>query len=207
MYKFIGIGLLPLLVLIVIPFSSGNQSDDLGMYGMVTVTHKDQSGNILSESQIHNELVDQGTTYALSKTFRSNVAGFTSGDERKGICLTNEVGFAVDEGETFTSFNSGSTIDTGSFSRCIAVDFTAGANSATSGVVSFSAGTHFAADDTMTGIGICGVGSISGVPNTHLDCETSSIGTAAVLFGVININDVTPTTGDQIDVTYTVNLD
>jgi len=206
MYKFIGIGLLPLLAIIVIPFSSANQSDDLGMYGIVTVTHKDQSGNILSETQLHNEIVDEGTTQVLDRVFPSSgsIFGF---DARKGICLTNEVAFAVDEQETATTFNSGSTINPVSFDRCIGIDFTASANSASSGVVSFFAGTHFLADDTITGIGICGVGSSSGLPFTGIDCGTSSIGTAGYLLGVIDIGDVAPTTGDQIDVTYTVNLD
>lgn len=204
MYKFIGIGLLSLLVMIVIPISSADQPDDLGTYGMITVTHKDQSGNIVSESQIHNELVDQGTAHMLRTTFSSSGGSF--GDVRKAICLTNEVGFAVDDGETFTSFNTGSTIDTGSFSRCIRLNFVAGANSITSGVVSFFAGTQFQGGTTITGIGICGAGSSSGT-GTSIDCATSSIGTAAVLLGVVNINDVTPGAGDQIDVTYTVNLD
>jgi len=125
----------------------------------------------------------------------------------EGICLTNEVGFAVDEGETHSSFNSGSTINTVSFNRCIGFQFFASSsNSVTSGTISFLAGTHFAASDTMTGIGICAVNSSTKVGDT-IDCKTSSIGTTAVLLGVVNINDVTPGAGDQIDVTYTVNLD
>jgi len=201
MYKFIGIGLLPLLVLIVIPFSSGNQSDDLGMYGMITVAHKDQSGNILSETQIHNELVDDGTKAILERTFRN--AGTFAEDPAESICLTDEVGFAVDEAETVTSFNSGSNILSPE-TRCRGLDWTVGSNSATSGVISFTAGTHFLADTTITGIGICAAfdGVFDGV-----NCETSSIGTSAFLLGLIDIGDVTPTTGDQIDVTYTINLD
>jgi len=206
MYKFIGIGLLSLLVMIVIPISSADQPDDLGTYGMITVTHKDQSGNIVSESQIHNELVDSGTKYILERIFR-NPASHIAGGTVEGICLTNEVGFAVDEGETFTTFNSGSTIDTGSFNRCKGFQFFASSsNSVTSGTISFLAGTQFQSGTTITGIGICAINSSTQALD-NIDCKTSSIGTAAVLLGVVNINDVTPVGGDQIDVTYTVNLD
>lgn len=204
LYKYVGIGLLALFAIIAIPVTTNAETDDPKMYGMTTLALKDSTGNVLFETILHNEVLDQGTTHMLRNTFSSTGPSF--GDVRKAICLTNEVGFAVNDGETFTSFNTGSTINTASFDRCIRLNFVAGANSITSGVVSFLAGTHFAAGDTMTGIGICGAGSSSGI-GTSIDCQTSSIGTAAVLLGVININDVTPGTGDQIDVTYTLNLD
>jgi len=202
MYKFIGIGLLPLLVLIVIPFSSGNQSDDLGMYGMLTVSHKDKSGNVLSETQIHNELVDDGTRTILERTFRN--AGTFSTASAESVCVTDEVAFAVDEAETATSFNLGGT--TGfPYTPCVGVNWTVNANSATSGVINFTADTAYQNGTTITGVGICA--SVNGAPFNNFDCETSSIGTSAFLLGVIDIVDVTPGEGDQIDVTYTVNLD
>jgi len=207
MYKFIGIGLLSLLVMIIIPISSADQPDDLGTYGMITVAHKDQSGNIVSESQIHNELVDSGTKYIFERIFPNAGAGAFNSGTVEGICLTNEVGFAVDEGETPSSFNLGSTINTASFTPCKGFQFFASSsNSATSGTISFLAGTQFQGGTTITGIGICSLNSNTGVGDT-IDCKTSSIGTTAVLLGVVNINDVTPGIGDQIDVTYTVNLD
>jgi len=70
MYKFIGIGLLAFLALIIIPVSSATQSDDPSMYGMATIALKDKSGNILFENQVHNEVVDQGTAFMLNATFR-----------------------------------------------------------------------------------------------------------------------------------------
>ncbi len=210
MYKFIGIGLLAFLALIIIPVSSESQSDDPSIYGMATVALKDESGNILFENQIHNEVVNQGTASMMRTTFE-NVAipgsGFLGfGNNRiDGLCVSNAGSFSIADTENFTTFNAANTIDN-PFVPCLDnITFIFTDTSATTGVQSFVADTAFAGGTTITGIGVCTTDPFDTFQ--LLGCNTSSIGTSTVLLGVIDITDIAVPSGAQLDVTYTLNLD
>ena len=209
MYKFIGIGLLAFLALLIIPVSSVTQSDDPSMYGMVTIALKDKSGNILFENQIHNEVVDQGTASMMVSTFGVNIPGGTNlqfGNRLvDGLCVSNAGSFSIADTETFTTFNTANTIDN-PFVPCLDnITFIFTDTSATTGVQSFVADTAFAGGTIITGIGVCPTDPFDTFG--LLGCNTNSIGTSTVLLGVIDITDIAVPSGTQLDVTYTLNLD
>ena len=204
MYKFVGFGLLAFLALLIIPVSSATQSDDPSMYGMATVSLKDESGNILIENQIHNEVVDQGTSFMLSESFKGGTFP-VPGDEVNGLCVSNASSFSIDNSETPATFNGNNTIGE-PFLNChtIASWSSQTATSITTSS-SFLANSAFADNTTITGIGLCGVPS-SGGP--FLDCTQSGEEETIVLFSVIEIpGGIVIGPGDQLDVTYTFNLD
>jgi hypothetical protein len=204
-YKFVGFGLLGFLALLIIPVSSSTQSDDPSMYGMATISLKDESGNILIENQMHNEVVDTGTATMMSNAFEfANPPGATFG-RVTGLCVSNADAFSIADTETFTTFNGNNTIDN-PFLPCQQLDtFIFTDTSASTGVRSFTAGTAFADGTTITGIGVCAVDKFG--PVGLVDCNTSAIGTTTMLFGVIDIVDTAVPGGKQLDVTYTLNLD
>ena len=205
MYKFIGIGLLAFLALLIIPVSSVTQSDDPSMYGMVTIALKDKSGNILFENQIHNEVVDQGTAFMLNQTFRGGTwpNGFSLVN---GLCVSDANPFSTAESETPATFNAANTI-ANPFTNCNrGFIWNVSPTSINTGVQSFVADTAFAGGTTIRGIGLCSVGgTFVGGPPT-LDCTVSASKTV-VLFSVIDITDTLVSGGNQLDVTYTFNLD
>jgi len=206
MYKFIGIGLLAFLALLIIPVSSATQSDDPSMYGTATIALKDESGNILFENQIHNEVVNQGTATMMANVFRGvNIAG-AGGNDINGLCVSNAGSFSIANSENFTTFNSASTIDNPFVPCNDNITFIFTDTSASTGVQSFVANTAFDAGTIITGIGVCGVAPDS-TPDGLLGCNVDSIGTSAVLLGVIDIADTAVPMGSQLDVTYTLNLD
>ena len=202
MYKFVGFGLLGFLALLIIPVSSATQSDDPSMYGMATVSLKDESGNILIENQMHNEVVDQGTAFMLNQTFNGGTfTGF--GNRADGLCVSNAMPFTVDDSETPTTFNADNTIDT-PFTNCNRIGESWDTLTLTSISVSsiFLPGTAFADGTTITGIGVCAV-PFNNPP--FLDCNTSV--NDAVLFSLVDIPDTPVGSGSQLEVRYTFNLD
>ena len=208
MYKFIGIGLLAFLALLIIPVSSATQSDDPSMYGTATIALKDKSGNILFENQIHNEVVNQGTASMMVTTFENLAipgAGFLGSGQNfvDGLCVSNAVSFSIADTENFTTFNAANTIDI-PFAPCNDnITFILTDTSASTGVQSFVAHTAFAPGTIITGIGVCGVDPFIGL----IGCNDDSIGTSAVLLGVIDIADTAVPLGSRLDVSYTLILD
>jgi hypothetical protein len=207
-YKFVGFGLLGFLALLIIPVSSSTPSDDPSMYGMATVSLIDESGNVLIENQMHNEVVDEGTGNMMEETFSSlSIPGISSVGSRNadGLCVSNANSFSIADTENYTTFNSANTIS-GPFEPCLDdIQFILTDTSASTGVKTFAAGTAFADGTTITGIGVCNVDIFA--PTGLVDCNTDVIGSAAVLFGVIDIPDTVVPGGTQLEVTYTLNLD
>ena len=208
MYKFVGFGLLGFLALLIIPVSSATQSDDPSMYGMATLSLIDESGNILIENQMHNEVVDQGTATMMRLSIPQvfNIPGLEGNLPIDGLCVSNAISFSEADSETRITFNGNNTIDT-PFEPCLKdIEFIFTDTSASTGVKTFAAGTAFADGTTITGIGVCRVANEfgSGVP---LECNTDSIGTTGWLLGVIDIPDTVVPGGTQLEVTYTLNLD
>jgi len=202
-YKFVGFGLLAFLALLIIPVSSATQSDDPGMYGMATVSLKDESGNILIENQMHNEVVDTGTATMMGLSFEFANPPGNANNRVTGLCVSNAASFSVADTETHITFNAANTIEN-PFLPCQQLDtFIFTDTSASTGVRSFTAGTAFSPGTTITGIGVCAVDKF----NSLIDCNTSAIGTTTMLFGVIDIVDTAVPGGKQLDVTYTLTLD
>jgi hypothetical protein len=202
-YKFVGFGLLSFLALLVIPVSSATQSDDPTMYGMATVSLKDESGNILIETQMHNEVVDTGTATMMANAFEGANPPGSSYQRATGLCVSNASSFSVADTETYLTFNGNNTIDT-PFEPCQQLDtFIFTDTSVSTGVRTFAAGTAFADGTTITGIGVCAVDMY----NSLIDCNTSAIGTSTMLLGVIDIGPMAVPGGKQLDVNYTLTLD
>ena len=205
MYKFVGFGLLGFLALLIIPVSSSTPSVDPSMYGLATVSIKDESGNVLIENQMHNEVVDQGTAYMLDHAFQ----GGTNPDNGfnrpgvNGLCVSNAISFSTADSETISTFNTANTIGN-PFTNCHEIlDFNPATQTSISTNSTFVAGTAFADSTTITGIGVC---SVPGSSGSSLDCST--VGSIDhILFSVIDIPDTTVGSGSQLDVTYTLNLD
>ena len=210
MYKLIGIGLLCLVALIVIPVSSETQSDDPSMYGITTVALKDDSGNILFENEVHNEVVDEGTAFMLANTFQHGFFDFDLQSQHvDALCVSDADPFSTLDTETHLTFNADNTIS-GPFKNCIGqIDFQLTNTSASTGTQNFSPPTHFLSGTTITGIGVCRSGDPgAGNPSAlSLDCGLQPIGVSAVLIGVVDIPDTTVFVDSTLSVTYTMNLD
>ena len=186
-----------------IPADSDPKPDSSKMYGIATIVVKDSSGNILFENVIHNQVVDAGTTYMLDQTFGDGGTDVSNADQVDTVCVTDALtpAGATDDTETAADFNTENTLAS---TNCIGdISFTTGAASATTGALTYSAGTHFPAGTTIGGIGVCGNGANGAGP--FANCDTTA--NQAPLLAVVDTTDVTVNTGESVDITYTLNLD
>ena len=203
MLKFLGIALIILAAIMIIPATTGVQSDLPKMYGIATVVLKDSTGNILFENVIHNQVVDTGTTYMLDQTFGDGGTDVADANQVDTICVTNAAApaGATDDTATAASFNTENTLTSNNCKGSIS--FTTAATTAGSGTQTFSATTHFPAGTVVGGIGICGNGANGAGP--FADCDTTA--NQAPLLAVVDTTNVTVNTGESVDITYTLTLD
>lgn len=206
MLNFIGFGLIFLAFIMILPSTNSNTQSDLPkMYGIAKIVLKDPTGNILFENEIHNQVVDVGTTYMLDQTFRDANTEVVDASQVDAICVTDAVtpfgSTAGGDSETAAGFNTENTLDTDP--NCIGgIVWTTNDITATSGTQTFLAGTHFPAGTTIGGIGICGD---NGAGGNFLNCSVAA--GDAPLLAVFDTAQVTVNTGESVDITYTLNLD
>lgn len=198
MFRYIGIGLLGLFVVLIMPAQIEFISNDLEFGGYLTVAKYDENGNNVFTQTLHNRLVDTGETFLLQQVFQEGTAVGADNIQIGAICLTDEIAISISETMTAAAFDAGNAITETNCIEDTAVDLSGG-QTAVIGPVTFSAGTHVAAGDTITAVGICQSNSAGG--NDFNDCTTTGI-----LFAVVDIPDFTLNSGETADITYTFDM-
>jgi len=205
MYKFLGIGLISLVAILMIPAQDIESIPDTSMYGMAILTVRDSADNILLTNTVHNIVVDTGTARMLGNMFTDagNIIGAAETAQADGICLTDAGGFAVVDTIDSTNFSTtggGGTngLDNGGLAgaSCKTVVWTLTSTSSTGVTTNFAAGDVNVPDTTtITGFAIC-----------DLDGGADFCVTTSDLVSVI-ATSVTLNTGETVDITYSLVLD
>jgi len=198
MFRYIGIGLLGLFVVLIMPAQIEPISNDLEFDGYLTVAKYDENGNNVFTQTIHNRLVDTGEAFLLQQVFQDGTAANPDNVQIGAICLTDETAFTSSETMTAATFDAGNSITETNCIEDTAVDIVGG-QIAIIGPVTFSAGTHLADGDTITGVGIC-------QSDVSDDLDFTDCATEGILFAAVNIADVTLATGETAQITYTFDM-
>ena len=205
MYKIASVGLLGLIAILVIPTGTQSMtSDGFNIYGEATMTYNDVFGNEKLSQTIHNQLFDQGEDFIIANTF-TGITDLASDSTQIGaICLTTSTS-AESYAETITNstFNSDHNATEGGSDdeKNCRTDGTVTNSTqiATIGPLTFQAGTgtdNLNAGETIQAIGICDADSGD---NDVRGCQN-------ILFAVVDTSDVTLSSGETVDITYTFNL-
>ena len=208
MFRYAGIGLFGLFLLMVIPAGFENMSQESQFYGAAHLVVHDGNGDEVFEQTIHNTLVNQGEEFLLAQVFQtgSNTADTAS---IASICGTSTVvGFS--ESTTDGDFDSANAIaDGGTASTpcredetaALAVDGTADIS------VTLTAGVNVDTGETITGIGICQ--GRTGQTGDFASCDAGG-GGGGVLFAFVDTSDVqldaTTSPPEDVTVTYTFDI-
>ena len=197
MFRYIGIGLLGLFVVLIMPAQIEPISNDLEFSGYLTLAKYDENGNNVFTQTIHNQLVDTGETFLLQQVFQDGTAANADITQIGSICVTDGV-VSISETETAAAFDTANTITE---TNCIE-DFNvelSGGQTAIIGPLTFSAGVNLADGDTITAVGICQTNSAGNFDFTN--CAT-----AGILFAVVDIIDFTLAAGETAQITYTFDM-
>ncbi len=211
MYKFIGLAMMGVFVMMIIPGNiDTNQSDNM-FYGMATIVKNDSLGNEVFQQSVHNDLTDEGEAFLLSAAFDDGNAGPATTDGFGAICVSAAAAVEGDgsiENDTASTFDSTNTLNAGGNLTCEEdvdlIDITAGV--ATIGPVTFASGDdNVATGDTINSLGICQMDEDATAHEGFLDCETGSTGFGKML-AVVSTSATTLGQGETVAVTYTFNL-
>jgi len=200
-YKMGFIGLLVFLAITIVPFDGETNSNDGKLYGFVTLVQYDVNNNEVLSQTVHNRLVNEGETFLLEATFRETTAP-ADNTQIAAICIADAVD-ATDEAEDAAGFDTLNTIGAGSAGECIVdslVDVTTTQGLAVIGPETFIGGTHLAAAETISGIGIC---QSNGAAADYTLCTAPTPG---ILFAVIDTADVMLLAAETVQITYTFNM-
>jgi len=174
------------------------QVDQKMFSGFATISLVDADKNVLFEQTIHNNVVDTGEDFVIDQAFRDSGTDAADAAQFDTICVTDAGTVNTGETETAASFNTANGLTS---NNCIgAITFTTVAGVASSGAQTFSATTHFPADTTVTGIGVCADGA-QGTPFN--DCDTVA---ATPLLAVVDTSNVTVGASESVDITYSFDI-
>lgn len=211
MYKYAGMGLLGLFIVMIFPSGSESIQDGMNLYGAATIDVFDRDGNSVFRQTVHNQLFDQGEGFILDQTFTDlTTTGDTADAVQVGAICLSEGTPLTDETQGAANFDSANTRQGTTTQNCVSPggpnqSISAVTNSSsvvTIGPLNFGAGDtgdaniNWTGGDTIESIGICLVQSDNSNATT---CQT-------ILFAVVDTSDVTLQNSETVDITYTFDL-
>ena len=217
MYKFIGLAMMGLFVMMIIPGNlDATQSNDNKIYGMATLVKNDSQGNEVFQQSVHNQITTQGELYLMEAVFADTVTAETDADSIGAICVTQEdpgIGSTDNDLETAVLFDAGNSLDDQDVCEedpTVTLTNTVLASTAVIGPLSFASGGDNVDDgDTIAGIGICQVDSDSAAlefGDLGAGCAEGGLGTSGILFALIEVTPTTLANGETVDITYTFDI-
>lgn len=217
MYKFIGLAMMGVFVMMMIP---GNfdavQGDDKKIYGMATIVKNDSQGNEVFQQSVHNQITIEGELYLMEAVFSDTVTAEADVDSIGAICVTQEdpgVASVAGDAETAAAFDTGNTLDDRDVCEedpSVVLTNTVLASTAVIGPLSFaSGGDNVDDDDVISGIGICQLDSNSAAlefGDLGVGCAEGGSATSGILFALIEVTPTTLANGETVDITYTFDI-
>ena len=204
MYKYIGLGLLGLFIIMIYPASSASlPQEGLNLYGAATISLNDEDGNSMFTQTVHNRLFDLGEDFILDQSFTIIGTDVADNVQIGAICLSSEVA-STTEGDTASTWN-GNNARTGTLAvNCVTAgvgEVTSATQVATVGPLNFdvdadATNVNWVGGDTINSIGVCD----AEITDADVrDCTTN-------LFAVASVSALTPTNGDSVSVTYVFDI-
>lgn len=167
-------------------------------YGAATLVAYDATGKEIFSQTIHNQLVDSGEDFMLQNAFHNGTITGNDDDLIGAVCIASAVNEA--ETETASSFDAGDTIGDDSNNCKQDTSVSISSSIAKIGPLTFGVDNNNLDDgETIAGIGVCQ--NTNANDNDFANCVTNGI-----LFAVVDTTDVTLSTGETVDVTYTFDL-
>ncbi len=197
MYKYIGMGLFGLFIMMVLPSGMDSLQEQGKFYGAAHLLVRDAAGNELLSQTVHNTLLDSGEVFIIDQAFTGGAADVLDTNQISAICVTDVI--TISEGSLASDF-SGANNNLGGTNHChFTIPDHVGDGTVILGSVTFTGGIDVAIADTIRSIAICN----NNAGADYLDCDTpaNGIAMAAIATSAVQLGDT-----ETVDITYTFDL-
>jgi len=204
MYKYIGMGLLGLFIMMVLPSGTENINEPGKFYGAAHLLVKDAAGNEVFSQTIHNRLLDSGENFINNQVFTGDGAPVGETGQMSAICVSNYSGVIL-EGDIASTIAGNNGLDSTGLAgtHCHPADIL---NINADGTVVlgpevFTGGFDIAAGEIINSIAICS----DNADTDYSECDAATTGNA-IAFAEIQTSAVQLGDTETVDITYTFDL-
>jgi len=195
MYKYIGMGLFGLFIMMVLPSGMDNINEPGKFYGAAHLLVKDTAGNEVFSQTVHNRLLDTGENFINSQVFTDGNAVADSA-QMSAICVSDQN--SVAETDTALSITTANLL-TGN-NHChptapvVNIDGTV-----VLGPEIFTGGDDISAGEIINSIAICS--NNAGGNYTNCNAAANPLAFAAIVTSAVQLGNT-----ETVDITYTFDL-
>jgi len=200
MYKYIGMGLLGLFIMMVLPSGTDNINEPGKFYGAAHLLVKDAAGNEIFSQTVHNRLLNSGENFINNQVFTGNGAPIGETGQMSAICVSDYSG-VIAEGDDAISIAGNNGLTGGD--HCHPADLLSinGDGTVVLGPEVFTGGVDITATEIINSIAIC---SDNG-DTDYTECDAATTGNA-IAFAEIQTSAVQLGDTETVDITYTFDL-
>jgi len=196
MYKYIGIGLFGLFIMMVVPSGMDTINEPGKFYGAAHLLVKDAAGNELFSQTIHNRLLDTGENFINNQVFSGDGAPVGDADQMGAICVSDQA--STDEAHTAATIAGNNTLTGGN--HCHPATTTINTDgTVVIGAEVFTGGIDINATETINSIAICG--DNGNAPYAECNLSSNPIAFAEIVTSAVQLGDT-----ETVDITYTFDL-
>jgi len=197
MYKFIGMGLLGLFIMMVLPSGMDTVQEQGKFYGVAHLLVKDAAGNELFSQTVHNQLLDSGENFINNQVFSGNGAPVGDADQMGAICVSSVA--VTDEADDAASIALANGLTGGNHCHPVALRSINTDGTVVLGPEVFEGNLDITAGEIINSIAICSENG--GTPYGECDLATNSLAFAAIVTSAVQLGDT-----ETVDITYTFDL-
>ena len=198
MFKYIGIGLFGLFIMMVLPSGMDTINEPAKFYGAAHLVVKDAAGNELFSQTIHNRLLDTGENFINNQVFSAEILDVpvADPDQMGAICVSDQA--STDETHTAATIAGNNTLTGGN--HCHPAFTTINTDgTVVLGAEVFTGGIDINATQIINSIAICG-------DNNNIDYAECNLSTNPIAFAEIVTSAVQLGDTETVDITYTFDL-
>ena len=198
MYKYIGIGLFGLFIMMVLPSGTDSLQEQGKFYGAAHLLVKDAAGNELYSQTIHNRLLDTGENFINNQVFSGDGAPVGDADQMGAICVSDQA--STDEAHTAATIAGNNTLTGGNHCHPTTTTInTDGTVVLGPEIFTGGPGGDINATEIINSIAICG-------DNNNLDYAECNLSSNPIAFAEIVTSAVQLGDTETVDITYTFDL-
>jgi len=197
MYKYIGVGLLGLFIMMVLPSGMDTINEPGKFYGAAHLLVRDAAGNEVFSQTVHNRLLNAGENFINNQVFTGGGTAVADTAQMSAICVSDQN--TVGENNTAATIALANTLTGGNHCHFTVPTINTD-GTVVLGPEVFTGGTDISATEIINSIAICS----NNVGADYAECDLAA--SNAIAFAAIVTSAVQLAATETVDITYTFDL-